>query len=286
VEHRESIFVGYRYYDTAQMQVRYPFGHGLSYSSFSYSNLRVSAAHLNAGETLLVLLDVNNTGLVPASEIVQLYVSHRSEIMFTPVQELKGFEKTLLAPGETKSVSFTLSRRDLCYYDVAVQSWRVEGGTYELRLAASSRDIRLVATVTAEADADTHVPDFRRSAPCYYDLSGGISVPDSAFAAVLGRDIPARERQKGEKHTLNVTLSEVKHTFLGWLLAFVGRKIALSAMATNEVDVGIIDHILYTTPLRLMSSESDLSPRQIEGIVHLLNHQLLKGLRALLSKEK
>lgn len=284
VEYRESIFVGYRYYDAAQKSVRYPFGHGLSYTSFSYSNLRVNQSHLNDGETLPVTLDVTNTGSVAGAEIVQLYVSHRSGVMFTPEQELKGFEKVFLAPGETKSVSFSLTRRDLCYYDAAVSDWRVEGGMYELRLSASSRDIRLNAQIEAEPDADAHAPDLRAAAPCYYDLSRGIDVPDSAFAAVLGRDIPPRERLNGEKYTLNVTLSEVKHTLLGWLLAFVGRRIAQSALSTDEVDHSVIDHILYTTPLRLMSSESDISPRQIEGIVHLFNHEFFKGIKALIQK--
>jgi beta-glucosidase len=204
--------------------------------------------------------------------------------MFTPEQELKGFEKVFLAPGETKSVSFSLTRRDLCYYDVAASDWRVEGGSYELRLSASSRETLLTARISAEPDSGAQVPDLRETAPCYYDLSHGIDVPDSAFAAVLGREIPARERQKGEKHTMNVTLSEVKHTLLGWLLAFVGRKIAESALSTDEVDHYVIDHILYTTPLRLMSSESDISPRQIEGIVHLFNHEFFKGIKALLQK--
>jgi beta-glucosidase len=286
VEYRESVFVGYRYYDTAQKPVRFPFGHGLSYASFSYSNMRVSGTHLNTGETLHVSFDLTNTSAVAGAEVAQLYVSHGSSVMFTPEQELKGFEKVLLAPGETREVSFALTRRDLSYYDVVASDWRVEGGTYEIRISASSRDTRLSYSITAEADADAQAPDHRADAACYYDLSSGIDVPDSAFAAVLGREIPARERQKGEKHTLNVTLSEVKHTLLGWLLAFVGRKVAEGAMETNEVNLSVIDHILYSTPLRLMSSESDITPRQIEGIVHLLNHEPIKGIRALLGKEK
>ena len=286
VEYRESIFVGYRYYDTAQKSVRYPFGHGLSYASFSYSNLQLSKSNLDADAPLSVTLDVTNTGSVSGAEVVQLYVSHHSDVMFTPEQELKGFEKVWLQPGETKSVLFSLTRRDLCYYDVVAGDWRVEGGTYELRLAASSRETRLRAEITAAPDANAHVPDLREIAPCYYDLSGGINVPDRAFAALLGHEIPARERQKGEKHTLNVTLSEVKHTLLGRLLAAVGRSVAKSALATNEIDMSVIDHILYTAPLRLMSSESDISPRQIEGIVHLFNHEPIKGFRALLHKDK
>ena len=286
VEYRESIFIGYRYYDSARKNVRYPFGHGLSYTSFSYSNLQLSADHLNTGETLRATLDVTNTGSVAGAEVVQLYVSHKSDLMFTAEQELKGFEKVFLAPGETKSVSFVLTRRDLCYYDEVAEDWRVEGGHYEIRISASSREIRLSAGITVAPDADAYVPDHRADAPCYYDLTRGIDVPDTAFTAVLGHEIPARERQKGEKHTLNVTLSEVTHTLLGRLLAFVGRKIAMQATETNEIDSSVIDHILYTTPLRLMSSESDITPRQIEGIVHLFNHEFIQGIKALLSKEK
>lgn len=286
VEYRESIFVGYRYYDTAQKDVRYPFGYGLSYTSFSYSNLRLSADHLNSGDSLSVSVDVTNTGSVAGAEVVQLYISHRSDVMFTAEQELKGFEKVALAPGETKLVSFVLTRRDLCYYDTVAEDWRVEGGNYEIRISASSRDIRLRAAIEAAPDADSYVPDHRADAPCYYDLSNGIDVPDSAFSAVLGQEIPARERQKGEKHTLNVTLSEVRNTLLGKLLIFVGKKVAMQATETGEVSESIIDHILYTTALRLMSSESDLSPRQIEGFVHLLNHEFFKGLKALLGKNQ
>ncbi len=284
VEYRESIFVGYRYYDTAKKAVRYPFGHGLSYTAFAYANLSLSRDNLNSNEELSVSLDVTNTGERAGAEVVQLYVAHRSGVMFTPEQELKGFEKVHLQPGETKRVSFALTRRDLSFYDVVAGDWRVEGGDYELRLSASSRDVRLTGRITASADADAHAPDHRANASCYYDLSGGIDVPDGAFTAVLGRPIPPRERQKGEAYTLNVTLSEVKHTFLGRLLVFVGRKIAEKATATDETDVGLVEHVLYTTPLRLMSMESGFSPRQIEGIVLLLNHKLFRGLRALLGK--
>lgn len=285
VEYRESVFVGYRYYDTAQLSVRYPFGYGLSYTTFAYSNLRQSGSSLNAGETLTLSLDVTNTGSRAGAEVVQLYVSHHSPVMFKPEQELKHFENIFLQPGETKTVSFGLARRDLCYYDCAVGDWRVEGGDYEVRLSSSSRDIRLTAQIHAVPDSDAQVPDHRADAPCYYDLSHGIDVPDSAFTAVLGRPIPARERRKGEPHTLNVTLSEVRHTFLGAVLAFVGRRVAENATGTNEVDGGIVDHVLYTSPLRQMSMESNFTPLQIEGIVHLLNHKLFKGLRALLGKQ-
>ncbi|MCE5188121.1 MAG: glycoside hydrolase family 3 C-terminal domain-containing protein [Eubacteriales bacterium] len=285
VEYRESIFVGYRYYDTAKMSVRYPFGYGLSYTSFSYGNLQISGNTMNVGETLRVSCDVTNSGRRAGSETVQLYVSHRSRVLFTAEQELKGFEKVFLNPGETKTVSFLLSRRDLCYYDAVASDWRVEGGSYEIRLSASCRDIRLKTVIEAEADEDRHRPDLRASAPCYYDLSNGMHVPDDSFAAVLGRPIPPRERQKGEPHTLNATLEETQDSLFGRLLVFVGRRIAKRMANTDEVGSEIVEHVLFTSPLRMMSMEGGgVPPRIIEGLVLILNHHLFQGIRHMLTE--
>lgn len=285
VEYRESIFVGYRYYDTANLPVRYPFGYGLSYTAFSYDNLQLSGSLFQPGESLLVCCDVTNCGACAGDETVQLYVSHRSAVLFAAEQELKGFEKVSLQPGETKTVSFLLKRRDLCYYDVVAADWRVEGGSYELRVGASSRDIRLSASVEAEADDDLHLPDHRADAPCYYDLSGGIAVPDDAFAAVLGRPIPPRERQAGEAHTLNATLEETQDSFFGRLLVRVGRSIAKKMSQTDEVGSEIVDHVLFTSPLRMMSMEGGgVPPHVIEGLVLILNRHFCKGICHMLKK--
>ena len=286
VEYRESIYVGYRYYDTAQKAVRYPFGYGLSYTNFTYKNLQQSGSTLYPNETLTISCDVTNTGSRAGSETVQLYVSHRSPIVFTAAQELKGFEKITLQPGETKTVSFVLNRRDLCYYDVVAKDWLVEGGSYEIRLGASSRDIRLSATIEAALDVGLHLPDHRADAPCYYDLSNGISVPDDAFAAVLGRPIPPRERQKGEPHTLNTTLEEAQDSFWGRLLVYVGRKIANNMAQTDEVSSGIADRVLFTSPLRMMSMEGGgVPPRIVEGIVLLLNGHFFAAIWHMLTRQ-
>ena len=285
VEYRESIFVGYRYYDTAKKAVRYPFGYGLSYTCFAYGNLQLSTSKVQPGESLRVSCDLTNAGSRAGSETVQLYVSHRSPVMFTAEQELKGFEKVSLQPGETKTVSFVLNRSDLCYYDLVASDGRVEGGCYEVRLGASSRDIRLSATVDVAKDVDLHLPDHRVDAPCYYDLTRGIEVPDEAFAAVLGRPIPPRERQKGEPHTLNATLEEAQDSFFGRLLVSVGRKIANNMSQTDEVGSEIVDHVLFTSPLRMMSMEGGgVPPRVVEGLVLLLNGRFFSGIWHMLTK--
>lgn len=285
VEYRESIFVGYRYYDTAEKPVRYPFGYGLTYTAFSYGNLKIDNTTLNEGETLTISCDVTNGGKRAGGEIVQLYVSHSSNVLFNAEQELKGFEKVFLKPGETKAVSFILSRRDLCYYDVAAADWRVEGGSYEIRISASSRDTRLRAKIEATPDADRHRSDLRASAPCYYDLSNGIVVSDEAFAALLGRPIPPRERQQGEPHTLNATLEEAQDSIAGRMLVSVGRRIATRMSGSDEVGSDIVEHVLFTSPVRMMSMEGGgIPPRVVEGLVLMLNRRFFRGLWHMITK--
>ncbi len=169
---------------------------------------------------------------------------------------------------------------------MVAKDWLVEGGSYEIRLGASSRDIRLSATIEAALDVGLHLPDHRVDAPCYYDLSNGISVPDDAFAAVLGRPIPPRERQKGEPHTLNTTLEEAQDSFWGRLLVSVGRKIANNMAQTDEVSSGIADRVLFTSPLRMMSMEGGgVPPRVVEGIVMLLNGHFFAAVWHMLTKQ-
>ena len=146
-EYREGIFVGYRYYDSKKMDVRFPFGHGLSYTTFAYSNLRLSHTELVDGETLSVTFDVTNTGSIAGKEIAQLYVSSAHKGITRPEKELKGFEKVALSPGETKTITITLDRRSFAYYETAIPGWHVENGAYHILIGASSRDIRLEAAI-------------------------------------------------------------------------------------------------------------------------------------------
>lgn len=148
VRYSEGVFVGYRYYDSRKMAVRYPFGHGLSYTDFSYSDGMLSddGAHVSCL--------VTNDGDRPGAEVVQLYVHHRSPSVVRPEQELKGFEKVLLAPGATATVKFPLTDRSFAYWDSSAAGWVVEAGEYELRIGASSRDIRLTVTATRAASPE------------------------------------------------------------------------------------------------------------------------------------
>lgn len=151
VEYREGVFVGYHYYDKKKMDVLFPFGYGLSYTEFAYSNLKLDKKSMKDTETLTVSVDITNTGKVKGKEVVQLYVGDRESTAIRPVKELRGFEKIELAPGETKTVTFTLKARDFAYYNVQIRDFYVEGGEFDICVGSSSRDIRLEDTVCVEA---------------------------------------------------------------------------------------------------------------------------------------
>lgn len=145
--YQEGIYVGYRYYDAKEMDVAFPFGHGLSYTTFSYSNLATDKTEINDSDTLTVSVDVTNTGHIAGKETVQLYVRDLTGSCRRPGKELKGFEKITLEPGETKTVSITLDKRSFAWYNTEIKDWYAANGTYELLIGASSRDIRLTAQV-------------------------------------------------------------------------------------------------------------------------------------------
>ena len=147
VEYAEGVFVGYRYYDKKKMAVRWPFGHGLSYTTFEYSNVRVSADVLNDGSTVTVYADIKNTGDRAGREVVQLYVADRTGTAGRPEKELKGFAKVALEPGETKTVELSVDARSLSWYSEALGGWYAAPGRYELLVGHSSRDIRGAAAV-------------------------------------------------------------------------------------------------------------------------------------------
>lgn len=147
----EGIFVGYRYYDKKEMDVLFPFGHGLSYTKFEYSNLKLSADRITDNDTLKVTVDVKNIGKVSGKEIVQLYVSDRESRVIRPLKELKGFEKLSLEPGEQKTAEFILDKRSFAYYNTDISDWHVESGEFDIMVGKSSRDIVLSDTVYVES---------------------------------------------------------------------------------------------------------------------------------------
>lgn len=148
----EGLFVGYRYYDKKGIAPLFPFGYGLSYTTFAWDNLRLSSDTLAPGETLTVGIDVTNTGERAGADVVQLYVGDPQAALARPEKELKGFVRVILEPGERRTVSLPLDMRALAYYDDAKAAWVAEAGVFEVLVGASSADIRARAQFTLAAD--------------------------------------------------------------------------------------------------------------------------------------
>lgn len=162
VRYGEGLFVGYRYHDTHDVAPLFPFGHGLSYSRFDYANLTLSADMFDGQNRLTVGVDITNSGEREASEIVQLYLSDQTQTVPVAAQALRGFDRVKLAPGETARIELALTRRDFCWYDVKRSDWRLSTGTFEVRIGASSRDIRLSQCLEVRGD-DVALPGIDRN---------------------------------------------------------------------------------------------------------------------------
>ena len=151
-EYREGVFVGYRYYDKKEMDVLFPFGHGLSYTTFEFSDLRLSAAAVKDADALTVTATVKNTGERPGKAVAQLYVGREGPgDVIRPLRELKGFAKVALAPGEAKEVTFELDKRAFATWNSDIHDWHVESGAYAIEVGASSRDLPLCSVVEVES---------------------------------------------------------------------------------------------------------------------------------------
>lgn len=209
VEYREGLFVGYRYYDKKQAEPLFPFGFGLSYTTFAYSDLTMDKPSLRDNDTLNVSVRVTNTGSREGMEVVQLYVRDLESSVIRPDKELKGFDKVTLAPGESKTVSFTLDKRSFAYYDAENREWTVETGEFELLIGHSSRDIRLTETVTVQSTIERR-PVFHRNSTlsevgatpvgqrfirqliASLPFSGGLSSEHSAMLRAFMEQMPLR----------------------------------------------------------------------------------------------
>ncbi len=154
VRYGEGIFIGYRYYDAKEVPVQFPFGHGLSYTKFTYTNPKVSAATFRDTDGVTVSVDVTNSGKVVGKEVVQVYVHDHKSALVRPPKELKGFIKVELQPGETKTVSMPLDFRSFAYYHPGFQQWITENGEFDILIGASSGDIRCKQTVTLESSLE------------------------------------------------------------------------------------------------------------------------------------
>lgn len=273
VEYRESIYVGYRYYDKAEKPVAYPFGFGLSYTRFDWSDLTLSAQQCSDSGQVRVCCTVTNVGEMAAAEVVQLYVAPPDGAAFRPVRELRDYAKVFLQPGESKKVTFLLDRRSFAYYNPGISDWFVESGVYQIELGASSRDIRLSAPLTVCSAQSGAAPDLRESAPAYYDLKNGISVPGEQFEALLGA--PVQPWHAPRPFTRNSTLGELECCARGAQFAAEIRR-SLSGSFHDDPNMGnMVRAMLEDAPLRhlTMLGGGMLTLEQLDSRLAQLNAQ-------------
>ncbi len=277
VEYRESIYIGYRYYEKAKKAVRYPFGYGLSYTTFEYSDIKISDKSIKDTDTLTVTVKVKNTGAVSGYEVVQLYVADKESTIYRPEKELKGFKKIWLNPDEEKEVAFELSKRAFAFYNVNINDWCVESGDFDILVGASSADIRLSATVNVKAEA-VDIPDYSTVAPLYY--TGDVqNVPDEQFIAVLGRELPPSTYDPNRPLSIQDTFESCAHTKNG---------ARFYKLLTTVVPAGFAQAIALQTPFRDFISMSGgvMSEDMADGLVKWIAgekggiRKILKGIPA------
>lgn len=185
-EYREGVFVGYRYYDKVKKEVLFPFGYGLSYTTFAYSDLRLDKSKMQDTETLSVTVKVKNTGSVHGKEVIQLYVVNAKGEAIRPEKELRGFEKVALDPGEEKEISFTLDKRAFAYWNTQLGNWHVESGEYAVAIGKNSRELVLCAPIQVESTAVF---------PRHFDMNStfGDIMKDPKGAQILGQMLAAMQ---------------------------------------------------------------------------------------------
>ncbi|MEE0498358.1 MAG: glycoside hydrolase family 3 C-terminal domain-containing protein [Gemmiger sp.] len=266
VQYREGLYVGYRYYQTAGVPVAFPFGYGLSYTSYAYSDLKVTADS--------VTLTVTNTGARDGAEIVQVYIAKPGAEIFRPAQELKAFARVSLAAGESRTVTLPLDDKAFRYWNTRTNGWEIEGGRYEVRVGASSADIRLTANVDIRG---TNAPDpYAGKALPHYKSGSVQNVPDAEWEALLGHPIP----QDKVKIDRNMTLGELNHSRspLGWLIWAVLTALLNASFKKGKPDLNVL--FQYNMPLRALAKMTSgaISMGMVDGIVMELQGFWIIGL--------
>ena len=285
VEYRESIFVGYRYYDTSSVKVKYPFGYGLSYSKFDYSNLIISAQGIE--------FDLTNIGKMEAKEVVQLYIGKKQTKILRPKKELKGFAKESLSVGESKKINIPFDEYSFRFFNTKSNQFEIEPGVYEIYIGSSSEDIHLEGTIEVKGTMSV-IPYDLSKLKSYLSLD--IShITNQEFELLLGRNIPDPHFVFYRKNRMvvdyNTTVQQLRYArgwagrFFAWgvrfgykLMKFIGQKKAAN----------IMQMALYHNPMRNMSrlTGGAITWGQLDGMILMFNGRFFKGLAKFLKSGK
>ena len=272
VEYREGLYVGYRYYETAQVPVLFPFGFGLSYTAFEYSDLKVSASQAT--------FTVKNTGGMDGAEVAQLYVSKTDGDVYRPVKELKGFAKVFLRAGESRTVTIPLDDKAFRYFNVDTNRFEVEGGAYRILIGASAADIRLSGSVTVEGTGARSPYDREKHAKYF---SGDIkAVTDAEYEALLGRPIP--DGTWSGTLEMNDAICQLYYAKSGLarLVYRIMNNMLVKSMAKGTPDLNIM--FIYNMPFRGIAKMAGgmCTMEMAQGILTIVNGHFFKGLGAVI----
>ena len=267
-EYRESIFVGYRYYDTSKVRVQYPFGFGLSYTEFTYSGLKVDDSGAE--------LTVSNTGDRDGAEVVQMYVGLPNAIVFRPEKELKGFAKVFLKAGESRKVKIPFDDKTFRYWNVKTESWEVETGTYNVMIGSSVADIRLVGTIE-RTGSNIGMPYNPALLPYYY--TGLVQkISDEEYETLLGHKIPSGEwsGQLG----VNDAICQMYYA-KSRLARFVYKVLTDKKKKSEQMgkpDLNVL--FIYNMPLRAIAKMTNgmVGMDMVHGMVEIVNGEFFRGL--------
>ena len=269
-EHREGLYIGYRYYDTVNKPVRYPFGYGLSYTSFEYSNIEATKD--------AVTFTITNTGNMDGAEVAQVYVSCSNGKVFRPRKELKGFAKVFLKAGESKTVTVKLDDKAFRYFNVKTDRWEIETADYEIMVAASVSDVKLSQTIRI---LGTEAPVPYGELPAYE--SGRIeAVSDAEFETLLGRPIPdghwSGELQKNDAICQLYYARNPVARFAYKVLTSLKDK----AEAKGKPDLNIL--FIYNMPFRAIGKMAGgmVSEKMVDDILFIVNGHFFRGLGRLI----
>lgn len=275
-EYRESIYVGYRYYDKAEKPVRYPFGFGLSYTSFVYSDLRV------ADRTVSV--QITNTGSVRGAEVAQLYIALPQVGLFRPVKELKGFARVELDPGESATVQFALNDRSFALW---ADGWKIPSGTYTVQIGASSQDIRLEHNMEIDG-VEVAVPAWQTDS-WYENLSGSPSREE--WEMLMGHPVPIQAEPKKGQFTMDNTCMEMKDHSLVMKIQYKVTENIIAKSFGGKKDLSDPAFRMMLTcaidcPMRaaIITSGGAMSDSLAAGLLHMANGHFIKGITAMLKK--
>lgn len=273
-EYREGLYVGYRYYDSADIPVKYPFGFGLSYTTFSYSNLEADSHGVS--------LDVTNTGSRDGAEVVQIYIGKEQRgsaygCVYRPKKELKGFRKVFIRAGETMRVEIPLDDKAFRYFNAETNTWETEGGVYQVMAAANVQDIRLTTAVTVEGTS-TPLPA-GQSGIAVYEQAAVRNVSDGDFRALLGREIPPAfwEQEKGlELNDALCQMSYAKSRFARLVFRILDRLLK-DSMKKETPDLNLM--FIYNVPFRGIAKMSNgmVTMEMAEAMVEAVNGRFFRG---------